>query len=360
MQFNRTDQNPPTSQVDKSDSDGIYGSSGQGGAGSETNSNGQDGTTLSKENDGLSIDASSLIETDDISQESDEDTSIDDLTHSSPIAVSESPDKETVIYYPVLEDFYRIAGIKATELETTLSAKDKAAWGASLEDKIKRLVGTEALPDAKQVNRDREFASKISQANELDRDIKENGEDIAKLRNLIALQEEAYALYAIADLRYGLAQTYLRLAKQYKAINQWDEGYTCCLEAIKYELFYIRILTNCNDSYYICLYELAVRCQWVGDIDILDPDSKIQAFYLSACLFEAASKMYFRQKMRTINPKAIITPEWSTTSCSTSVGKQKTGNPLTIFWMPMAIMKNRWVIPLIANISIRTSPNYVL
>lgn len=296
LHFGKTGQEPPpTGQVDSSNSENSYDSSRQDGTGGETNSSGQDSAASSQENNGLpaSVDGPSPVETDDIFQGGSGNTPTEDLDHSSPIVVPESPDGETVISCSILEDFFRTAGIEAAELETALSAKDKVVWGAYLEDKIKGMVGTEPLPDSKLMNWNPEFTSKTSQANELARDIKENGADIAKLTELISLQKEAYAVCAAANLRYMLAQNYLLLAKQYKTANQWDEVYTCCLESLRYEFFSIRILTKCDDTFYIRLYDLAVRCRWIGDIDTLDLNGRIQAYYLSACLFEAASKNSF-------------------------------------------------------------------
>lgn len=241
----------------------------------------------------LTNSSSTLSEDDNHLQEDDTSPPVEATDYNNPISATDTIGKDESISYTIVEDFFHATNIESVDDSIPLSAKNKIAWGAAFEDKIRMLVGTESLPNSYGMNWNPEFSSKTAQANKIEEDIKNNGVDISKLSNLIALRKEAYEIYPTENLRYLLSNNYFQLARQHKVASQWKEAYDCYLESAKYEVLYIKTLPSHNDSYYIHLFALAVRFHAIGDISALNLESKIEALYLATCLFEATSKNNF-------------------------------------------------------------------
>lgn len=204
-----------------------------------------------------------------------------------PITVTEAPDSDELIDKDILGDFCALICFNDEMLPP--SAKNKGYWKEKLKIAIWSLANTDVHPDSNLVNNDTDHTQKTEGANDLAVDMKEKGYSKETNLKIIRLREDAFKLHKTAGLRFLLASDYAMLADEYKKEELWEEAYDKYLKAAEYKLLQIRLMSNPNDSFYSCLYDL---CDWyhkIGDMDGLNTESKKEAYYLSVCLAEIAA-----------------------------------------------------------------------
>ena len=132
------------------------------------------------------------------------------------------------------------------------------------------------------------FADKTAKANEIENS--EAGCTLADLKKIIALREEANMIFSTRDLQLLLSNDYHRLARVYKQQEMWPQAYDNYLQSVSKRIKYLCLSESINDNFYKSIYEIALLYQCIGDIPAIEMESRSEAYYLSACLFEIASK----------------------------------------------------------------------
>ena len=180
------------------------------------------------------------------------------------------------------------------ELNTIeFAVENKTVWCAVISDTVKEKVNSDSQPSDDIVNGTTEFTRRTRQANDIEKDLAENGMDYEKLLNKIRLREEAYEIFQIKPLRRLLASDYHSLARIYSRNKIWDKAYAFYLKSIEFEMLYIRLCQRMDDDYFMHLYNIAILYQCIGDMSVIEPSYRTQAYFLSACFFEAVCKNTF-------------------------------------------------------------------
>lgn len=200
------------------------------------------------------------------------------------------PDESDKTERDVLTDIYAVTGIANFGEKLDITADSLPANEAYLESALRQSIDTDIHPGYSEVNADGYFTSFTRKANTLQKDIEDNGVSIEKQLNLIQLREEAYELYNTRGLRLLLAYDYAELARLQEREKDYENAYQSYIRAIEYGFLHIRSLSQADDDYYISVFNIAVWCAKIGDMDDIDDKSAIDAHYLSACLFQIASK----------------------------------------------------------------------
>lgn len=213
-------------------------------------------------------------------------------SHADPVTITPGPDSSDPADSYVIRDFYDLIDPNHTAGEDFVVplASEKDFWGPVLADRIRDLVNTDTQLDRVLINGDKAFTSLTSAANRKAEDIKSNGRSLKKQQDLIELRESAYERYPTYGLRKLLSDDYFSLAKLYKSERKLEDAYHYYLKSIEYEFLAIRLCPEEGNDYFIHLYRLALRLHAIGDLQDLGTDNKIEAYYLSACLFESISK----------------------------------------------------------------------
>ncbi len=213
-------------------------------------------------------------------------------SHADPVTITPDPTPSESAQPYIIKDFYPLIDPgynKESEL-VPLSAENKTFWSPYLANKIRYLVNIDTQINGAFINGDTKFTALTAEANRLAEDIKTNGRNFEKQLKLIELRESAYECYPTYNLRKMLSDDYFSLAELYKPEGDTEEAYRCYLKSVKYELLAIRRCQEEGDNFYIHLYNLAKRLHAIGDLQNLGMDNKMEAYYLSACLFESISK----------------------------------------------------------------------
>lgn len=213
-------------------------------------------------------------------------------SHADPVTITPDPNLSAPAQSYIIKEVYQLIEPNSTAENELIapSADNKAFWAPFLTDKIRCLVNTDTQIDSVFINGDKVFTSFTSEANRLAEDIKTNGRNFEKQLKLIELRESAYERYPIYSLRKLLSDDYFDLAELYKSEGNLEEAYHYYLKSVEYELLAIRLCREDGSDFYIHLYNLAKRLHAIGDLQDLGTDNKMEAYYLSACLFESISK----------------------------------------------------------------------
>lgn len=210
-----------------------------------------------------------------------------------PIIITPHPDQEAPIIQHVRLDFLNLLHLDTSEQDTLeFTSGNIHLCMATFVDEIKKTVSTEGSYDANG-NIDKSFQEKTKLANDLYAEYDEHPDKIETIDLIIQYREEAYNIIPMPSLCNLLADDYYRLALEYKKIEDQGNTYQCYYSAVKWELAYIRSLRQIDDSFYSALYFIATAYYGIGNSDWLPDIDRIDAHYISACLYGAASKNTF-------------------------------------------------------------------
>ena len=212
-------------------------------------------------------------------------------SHAEPIIITPNPNFSELADSHVISDFYSlISSSYAAEDIVAPLADQKDYWSSLLTEQLGYMVNTDTQMNGVLINGDKEFGDLTRKANDLADDIESNGRSLEKQQKLIELRESAYKLYSTYNLRKLLSDDYFSLAELYKTDSKLKESYHYYLKSIEYELLAIKLCRDKGDEFYVHLYRLANRLHAIGDLRSLGTDNQIEAYYLSACLFESIAK----------------------------------------------------------------------
>ena len=162
-------------------------------------------------------------------------------------------------------------------------------------NKIKNNLGIENQPADATVNGNVEFAKLTAAANYL-----EASEDIVitldVLKEITQAREDANAIISTSGIRSRLSDNYHQLARFYRQQEMWEDAYSYYLNAISMNAQYLHLHTAIDDDFYAHFYRIALLYQCIGDIPALDLTYRLEAYYLSACFFETASRNAYEGK----------------------------------------------------------------
>ncbi len=153
---------------------------------------------------------------------------------------------------------------------------------------LKSRKNTYSQVDDYQINRDTEFTNLVNEANKIQDDIKNNGENIDKVKKIIKLREKALKKYKTKSLCKLLADDYCELARFYISSDKWKNAYKAYINALEFLILYVETIQE-DDKLYMCIYNMAVVYQHIGDIFTMNQAMRTDAYFLSVCLFEMAS-----------------------------------------------------------------------
>lgn len=174
----------------------------------------------------------------------------------------------------------------------TFAASDMDFWRATFLNKMKQSVANQRSLVVSPENY-KEFAQMTDDANSLYAQLSQQPDYVASIEEIIQLRESAYKLNPTASVCSLLADDYQTLALEYKKIRDLEKSYLNYCKAAKWELTYIQFLSQTDDNFYSAVYFIATIYHQIGVLEHLADSEKIDAHYISACLFGAASQNSF-------------------------------------------------------------------
>lgn len=208
-------------------------------------------------------------------------------SHNVPAEEKITPSEDTNDLVTVIDDDLIISLPEHT-------ATNKSLCSSIIIDTIKNVLGTDSQPADSIINGNVEFTKRTSEANSIESS--ESGTTFANLRKIVQLREEANEVISTSGIRNLLSNDYHRMARAYKQQEQWQQSYLYYLKSISMQMQCLRLHQAVDDAFFKKVYEIALLYQCIGDIPVIDTDHRNEAYYLSACLFEVASRYTYEER----------------------------------------------------------------
>lgn len=207
-----------------------------------------------------------------------------------PIVVTPHPDETNMKTRHIQTDFLEL--IYTNEEAQNYSqfiASDIDFWRTTFIGEMKKIVATGVQQDVSDMDLET-YELLTMEANELMAQIADQEQQIATLKNVIQLREDAYAIKPVLPLGKMLSDSYFSLAEEYAKISEYEAAYQNYLSATKWALIYIQRLKSIDDDFYFAIFNIATIYQRIESLAQLPDEDRIDANYISLCLFEAASQ----------------------------------------------------------------------
>lgn len=207
-----------------------------------------------------------------------------------PITVTPQPSDTDVVLQNVQADYFELICFENEGQDhTSFTAGEIEKWKAEFLQATRELIGTRKANNARNVNQVR-FESLTMEANILEQQLSEQLDQIAALQEIIQLREDACEIRSTQSLCNMLLNNYMSMAKEYTTKGDAENAYQSYYSAAKWALAHIQGIDEVDDNYYQELYYIATAYQRIGSLEGLSDEDKIDANYISLCLFEAVSQ----------------------------------------------------------------------
>lgn len=209
-----------------------------------------------------------------------------------PTIVTPHPGESDMAVCCVQKDFFSLIDYQPNSDDVHFLADDLTLWRTQFANEIKALVATKQSPGVDAVIR-REYDNKTRTANDLyDQRLTRDNQIVAN-EDIIQLREDAYAQMPTLSVCDLLANDYLRLARCYKDSGNCENAYQSYRTAIEWQLTAVQFLDQIDDRFYNALFFIATTYYEIGDSGLFPDTERIDALYISACLFGATSQNVF-------------------------------------------------------------------
>lgn len=214
-----------------------------------------------------------------------------------PTTITPRPDEPSADMCCVQKDFFSFIGYDGDIDSAHFLANDLTKWRAIFINQTKALVGTKHQPNVDDACY-REFERKTKEANELHTKLRatqdnQTNAQISMNNKIIQLRQDAYEKMSTLAVCNLLADDYYRLAGNYKHIDDQENAYRCYCNSIKWKLTATQFLKQIDDRFYSSLYFIATVYYKIGESGSFPDAERIDALYISACLFGVASQNLF-------------------------------------------------------------------